>query len=330
MKEIYCRDLAKHHGKRITSFFLVATKQCRKKRNGELYLHLVLCDRSGAIDAKLWTVDEHATAINADDLVSVQAIVQEYQGREELSIEKIRKADASEVELSDFVPHTEESVDVMWAHLCEFVETIQSLSLRSLLRAVVTDEQISSRFRRAPAATSLHHAFLGGLLEHVLSVCRFCDLAHRNYDWLNRDLLLAGAIVHDIGKIQELGYERAFTYTERGQLAGHIVLGVELLREKAQEIGTVAPELMAMLEHMILSHHGELQFGSPVQPILAEALLFHYLDNADSKMASIREALRRAGPESVWTERVASIGRRVIQTQAFLKGNQKTGDGSTG
>src|SRR3954468_16448917 len=181
--KIYCRDLAKENGKRITSFFLVASKQCRRKRNGELYLHLVLCDRTGTIDAKLWTVTANDTGINTDDFAEVKARVSEYQGRYELTIETIRRADELEVDIADFLPRTEQSVEVMWAELCEFVEGVTNLEIRRLLRAVIEDEEISGRFHRAPAAKNFHHAYLGGLLEHVLSVCRLCDSAQKHYTW---------------------------------------------------------------------------------------------------------------------------------------------------
>ena len=184
----------------------------------------------------------------------------------------------------------------------------------------MSDPVIGSAYRNAPAAKTLHHAYIGGLLDHVVSLCRSCDLVSRNYPQVNRDLLLAGAFLHDIGKIHELSYSRSFSYTSRGQLLGHMIIELEMLQAKIAQMPHFPDKLKTLLEHLIISHHGEYEFGSPKLPMFPEALMLHYLDDLDSKMESMRAHFEReAENDSSWTTYNASLGRTLLNTAKFLR-----------
>jgi 3'-5' exoribonuclease len=311
MKDFYCKDAAGLVGSTVTSFFLVTSKQVRLKRDGGSYLHLICSDRSGQLSAKLWDGVEMAGEITVDDIVKVRGRLGEYQGRLEITIDKIRKAKNEEVDLQDFLPATLCDIDQLWCELQNFVGSVHDLNLQQLLKAMLVDEDIARRFRRAPAAKVMHHAYLGGLLEHVVSLCSAADLIQRNYPWISRDLLLAGAILHDLGKLDELTYDRAFNYTDEGRLLGHMAICLRILREHASRLHDFPGTLLITLEHLILSHHGKKEFGSPVEPAIAEAILLHFLDNLDSKLAAVRQAIEMEEGGSDWTERVPALGRAV-------------------
>src|SRR5436853_222204 len=233
MKNFYVKDAAQHDDKVIISFFAVVSKQTMKKRNGEPYMRLTLGDRTGVIEAKLWEKLEMAAGVAPEGWVKLRGRINEYFGRREIAIDVMRAATDDEVDIGDLIPATARSIDVMWIELAEFIESVQRMPIRQLLRNIFfEDEAASSLFRRAPAAKIMHHAYLGGLLEHVVSLCQVCHLLQKHYSWLDRDLLLAGAILHDIGKIHELSYGRAFGYTDRGQLLGHIAIGLQLVHAK--------------------------------------------------------------------------------------------------
>src|SRR5205807_2181332 len=191
--------------------------------------------------------------------------------------------------------------------------------LKTLIQSFMSDPVIASAYRNAPAAKTLHHAYIGGLLDHVVSLFRSCDLLSRNYPQMNRDLLLAGAFLHDIGKIHELSYSRSFSYTSRGQLLGHMIIELEMLQAKLAQMPHFPDKLKILLEHLIISHHGEYEFGSPKLPMFPEALMLHYLDDLDSKMESMRAHFEReAGQESPWTSYNGSLGRPLLNSSKFL------------
>src|SRR5213076_2976864 len=192
--------------------------------------------------------------------------------------------------------------------------------LRALIELFMADPEIAEAYRNAPAAKSLHHAYIGGLLDHVVSLFRSCDVVCRNYPQVNRDLLLTGAFLHDIGKIHELAYHRSFSYTTRGQLLGHMIIQLEMLQAKLAQLPDFPDDLKTLVEHLIISHHGQYEFGSPKLPMFPEALMLHYLDDLDSKMEAMRAQFEReAANESSWTTYNASLGRRLLNTSKFLK-----------
>jgi 3'-5' exoribonuclease len=317
MKPAYVSDLAADQT--VTTFFLVTEKEVRSTQNGKLYLRLELGDRTGAIEARMWDhFEDSAAAIARDDFVKIQGRVEIYRNKKQLMLDRLRKADASEVDAEDFYAHTEANVDQLWARLQELAASVQDGWLRQLLEAVLDDVDIAPRMRRAPAAKTMHHAFLGGLLEHVISLCELCEVVAARYPETNRDLLLTGAILHDIGKVYELSYERSLGYTVEGQLIGHIVIAVELIGRKVSAIPGFPEELSVLVKHMILSHHGQYDFGSPKLPMFREAVMLHYLDDLDSKMGAMRAlyASDRGDPE--WTERGGALERRLLRLEKYL------------
>src|ERR1700720_448268 len=231
MKEFYIGDCNRHENKIITSNFVVVSKQIKPKKTGEPYLALVLGDRSGQLDAKMWdNVEEVLNAFDQDDFLKIKGLVNKYKNRFQLTVHKLRKLGESEIEFSDYLPKTTKNIDELWQTLGDFVSSFQNLHLQTLVRAFMSDPEIASAYRNAPAAKTLHHAYIGGLLDHVVSLFRSCDLICRNYSLVNRDLLLTGVFLHDIGTIHELAYNRSFSYTTRGQLLEHMVIEVEMLQ----------------------------------------------------------------------------------------------------
>ena len=320
MKDFYIGDCARHENKVITSTFVVAVKQIKPKKTGEPYLALTLADRSGQIEAKMWdNVDEVLDAFEQDDFLKIKGLINRYKQRFQLTIHKLRKLNEAEIDFSDYLPKTTKDINQLWQTLADFVATFQNLHLKSLVQAFMADAEIAAAYRNAPAAKSLHHAYIGGLLDHVVSLFRSCDLVCRNYPNINRDLLLTGAFLHDIGKIQELTYNRSFSYTNRGQLLGHMIIELEMLQAKLALLPSFPDELKTLVEHLIISHHGQYEFGSPKLPMFPEALMLHYLDDLDSKLEAMRSHFEReAALDNPWTSYNASLGRPLLNTEKFL------------
>jgi 3'-5' exoribonuclease len=320
MKEFYICDCVRHENKIVTSNFVVVSKQIKPKKSGEPYLALTLGDRSGHLEAKMWdNVEEVLNAFGQDDFLKVKGLVNKYKNRFQLTIHKLRKLGESEIEFSDYLPKTTRNIDELWQTLTDFVASFRDPHLKSLVQAFMSDSEIATAYRNAPAAKTLHHAYIGGLLDHVVSLFRSCDLICRNYPQVNRDLLLTGAFLHDIGKIHELTYNRSFSYTTRGQLLGHMIIELEMLQAKLVLFPGFPAELKTLIEHLIISHHGEYEFGSPKLPMFPEALLLHYMDDLDSKMEAMRAHFEReADLESSWTSYNPSLGRPLLNSTKFL------------
>jgi 3'-5' exoribonuclease len=324
MKEFFISGCSQQENKVITSSFVVASKQVKAKKNGEPYLALVLADRTGQIEAKMWdNVEEFILAFEQDDFLKIKGLINKYKSRFQLTIHKLRRMDEGEIDFSDYLPKTTKDIGELWRTLTEFVSTFQNPHLKSLVELFMADAEIAERYRNAPAAKTLHHAYIGGLLDHVVSLFRSCDLMCRNYPQVNRDLLLTGAFLHDIGKIQELTYNRAFSYSTRGQLLGHMIIELEMLQAKLESLPDFPVELKTLLEHMIISHHGQYDFGSPKLPMFPEALMLHYLDDLDSKMEAMRAHFaREIELEGPWTSYNASLGRPLLDSAKFLQGEK--------
>ena len=320
MKDFYVSDAPQYENKVITSTFVVAIKQVKPKKTGEPYLALILADRSGQIEAKMWdNVADCIDGFEQDHFVKVKGLINKYNQRFQLTIHKLRRMEETEIDFADYLPKTSKDIDELWRVLSDFVAGFKDPNLRALVRAFMDDPEIAAAYRCAPAAKTLHHAFIGGLLDHVVSLFRSCDLMCRNYPQINRDLLLTGAFLHDIGKIHELTYNRAFSYTTRGQLLGHMIIELEMLQAKLRLLPGFPDKLKTLIEHLIISHHGEYEFGSPKLPMFPEALLLHYLDDLDSKMESMRAHFEReAAQENPWTSYNASLGRPLLNSAKFL------------
>jgi 3'-5' exoribonuclease len=318
MKTVFVSDLKPDQA--ITSFFLVCEKEIRATRDGKSYLRLELGDRTGPIEARMWEgFERDAATFGNEDFVKVQARVENYRGKLQLALDKIRRAEENEVDPADFFPHTSEDVEQLYSRFLAFIGMVGNPWLRQLLESVVQDAELVPRLKRAPAAKAMHHAFLGGLLEHVVSLCGLCVAVAGHYPEVDLDLLLTGAALHDLGKIEELRYERSFGYTDEGQLLGHILIEYEWISKKIDTIPEFPAHLKTLVQHMIVSHHGQYAFGSPKLPMFREALLLHYLDDLDSKMAAVRAALASDKGEGNWTGWNAALERRFVRTDLFSK-----------
>jgi 3'-5' exoribonuclease len=325
MKDIFIADLAKFEEQSVTSFFAASVKSLRDKKDGGKYLALILTDRTGSIEARMW--DDAADAspeFDQGDVVKVRAQVCRYNERLQMKIERIRAALDHEYDPVDFLPATREDIDALWSELNRYVDSFRDLDLKALLRAFLDDPEVATAFRQAPAARAMHHAFLGGLLEHVVSLMGLCDLAARHYPEVHRDLLLTGAMLHDIGKLRELAWRRSFDYTIEGQLLGHITIGLGMIEKKLETLPNFPPRLRVLIEHLVLSHHGRYEFGSPKLPMVPEAILLHYLDDLDAKMQTARSEFLRAAAAgrdgAQLTEWVRAMERPLLSTAGYLAG----------
>ena len=320
MKDFFICDCVQHENKVITSTFVVISKQVKPKKTGEPYLALTLGDRSGQLEAKMWdNVEEALDIFEQDDFIKAKGLINKYKNRFQLTIHKLRPLGDSEIDFADYLPKTTKDIGQLWQALAGFVATFQNPHLKALVEAFMSDPQIAEAYRNAPAAKTLHHAYIGGLLDHVVALCKSSDLLCRNYPQINRDLLLTGVFLHDIGKIHELTYNRSFSYTTRGQLLGHMVIELEMLHAKIAQVPGFPDELKTLIEHLIISHHGQYEFGSPKLPMFPEALMLHYLDDLDSKLESMRAHFEReAGSESSWSSYNPSLGRPLLNTAKFL------------
>ena len=302
----------------------------KSKKSGELYLSVILADRSGQLQANMWdNVADALDAFEQDDFVKVKGVVHKYNGRWQLTMHKVRRLGEQEIDYADYIPKTTKDIEQLWRTLGEFVDSFENPWLKSLIKEFMADEAIVTAYKNAPAAKTLHHAFVGGLLDHVVSLFTVCDLAARNYPQVNRDLLLTGAFLHDIGKVHELAYQRSIAYTTKGQLLGHMIIELEMLHQKLAQLPGFPDELKILIEHMIISHHGQYEFGSPKLPMFPEALMLHYLDDLDSKMESMRAQFEReAELDSPWTSYNPSLARPLLNTKKFLeKGLAAVADG---
>jgi 3'-5' exoribonuclease len=335
MKDFFIADAAKFENAQVTTYFAVSSFSVREKKSGGgQYLALTLADRTGAMEARMW--EDFAPAITTCDegcYVKVQGQVSKYQGKFQITLTKLRLAAASEVDPTDFVPTTRFDVTEMWTELRGYVASFQNADLRRLVFAFLDDPAIGAAYREAPAAKVLHHAWIGGLLEHVLTLVRVCRATAPFYPEVDPDLLITGAILHDIGKVRELSWGSTFSYTLEGQMIGHISIAQGMLVEKAKELPGFPDKLRILVEHMILSHHGKYEFGSPKLPMTPEAILLSALDDVEAKMQAMRNEFGRdassgkSGAEM--TEWVRSMERPLLNSKAYLGEESKTTDESS-
>jgi 3'-5' exoribonuclease len=320
MKSPYIRDLKPDET--ATAVFLVHSKEIRQKRTGEPYLSLLLADRSGEMDSKMWdNVAEVMDTFERDDFVKVKGLLQVYNNRPQFTIHKLRRIDDQEVDFRDFFPASQRDPEAMWSELRALVAALPDQRIRALLDAFLDDPEVAVRYRVAPAAKSIHHAFRSGLLEHVLSLCSLAKVIAAHYGTVDLSLLIAGCVLHDIGKIFELSYDRGLGYTAEGQLVGHIAIGIRMLSEKLRAFPDFPVELRNLLEHLVVSHHGSLEFGSPRVPIFPEALLLHYIDDMDSKMECMRALLdKEPRVEGFFTGYSSSLERVALRKAQYLEG----------
>jgi 3'-5' exoribonuclease len=304
-------------GDELEDVYLVADKQLRVNRNGNSYLSIELRDRTGGINGRLWNAgDQTAREFAIGDFLHACGKVQLFQGSLQVILATIERVESQKVDLGDFLPHTEKSIPKLMESLKTYLMRMNSPHLRALAEVFLMDEEFVRLFTTCPAGVKLHHAYVGGLLEHVVSMMDAADKLVPLYPGTDRDLLLMGVFLHDSGKIRELTYNRAFGYSDEGQLIGHLNIGVELLEAMAAKVpdltGEPVPrEVMLRLKHMILSHHGTLEWGSPKVPMTPEAMLLHCIDMMDTRMHQLaREVREDRNNPTAWTPYNHNLGRR--------------------
>lgn len=332
MKSHYVSDL--QDGQLVTTLFLVCEKGVRtSQRTGKSWLELALRDRTGSIPAKMWdNFEAIAKTFECDDVVLIRGRVKLYNGQKEMTLEQIVPSLERDYELSDFLAHTKFDVEKLYAELRFAISGAKNPWIKRLLEDVVNDPAIAPKMKRAPAAMTMHHAYIGGLLEHVVSLIGLGRGVTTQYPELDTDLLLAGIVLHDIGKIDELSYARGTDYTTQGRLLGHITIGALMVRQKIEAIPDFPVPLAVLIEHMILSHHGTYEFGSPSLPQIREAVALNFLDDMDSKMAAMRATLEKTSGSGEWTDRNPALRRALLRTEKFLAGEdaEPSGDDTIG
>jgi 3'-5' exoribonuclease len=301
MRKIFVKDIKDRD--HVSEIFLVKEKITAMAKNGKPYLTLRLMDKSGEVDCKVWdNIDQVSSLFEKNDFLAITAKASVYLGKMQLVISELRKMPEEEVILADFLPETDRSIKEMECELEALLASITDTHLDALLRSFFNDPAFMSLYRMAPAAKGMHHVYLGGLLEHSLAVAKLVDAIAPLYGGFNRDLLIAGALLHDAGKIREMLYARSFDYSDEGKLIGHITIGVEMINEHIAALPSFPVELGMLLKHLILSHHGQYEYGSPKRPKTIEATVLNYLDDLDSKINGIRTHIRKDGElQGGWT-----------------------------
>ena len=282
--------------------YLCKQVQSLVAKTGKSYLSIILQDKTGMLDAKVWDVTSGGIEdFDALDYIYVEGEVTVFQGTLQLKCRRIRKCREEEVDPSDYLPYTRYDIEAMYKKVLDYISEVKEPHLKKLLESFfVDDADFIKIFKRHSAAKSVHHGFIGGLLEHTISVTSLCKKFAEQYQMLNKDLLISAALCHDIGKTRELSNLPANDYTDDGNLLGHIVMGYEMVGERIEAIDGFPHALGSMLRHCILAHHGEYEFGSPKKPVIAEAIALHFADNLDAKMETMRELLESAEPNAEW------------------------------
>ncbi len=326
MKDIYIADLTNfEEGKLFDGFFLVISKQVRSTKSGKPYLNLMLADKTGQLEGRVWEPSDPRIAKDFDkgDMVKARGSASRFEDRLQMKVDQIRKAAAGEVDKMDLLPSTTYDVDDLWRQLLGFVESFADPDLKRLLVTILADPALALAYREAPAAKQLHHAWLGGLLEHVVSLLILADRVAPHYPILHRDLLLTGVILHDIGKVRELAWDTGFEYTLEGSLLGHIQMGVALAEKTMDSLPDFPPKIKTLVLHIILSHHGKLEYGSPKLPMIPEALALNFIDDLDAKMQAVQgefdKCVREGKAADELTGKVWALDQRqLLNTRRWL------------
>ncbi len=295
----YINDL--RDGEMISETYLCKTKQSLKTKAGKSYYSLLLQDKSGTLDGKVWELSQGIDHFESMEYIHVEGQVVNFQGAIQLNVKRVRRSHEGEYDPADFVPTSGKNINEMYSELLKYISKIKDNHLRKLLESFfVEDNDFADRFKKHSAAKSVHHSFVGGLLEHTLGVVRLCDYYADHYPLLNRDLLVAAAMFHDIGKMEELSRFPENDYTDDGQLLGHIYIGTEVISTRIKTIPGFPSALASQLKHCILAHHGELEYGSPKKPAIIEALALNFADNTDAKLQTMTEFLNGGDEKATW------------------------------
>ena len=308
-----------HEGDRISGIYLCKQKQPAVTKNGKPYENIILQDKTGMMDGKIW--DPNSLGIDdfdALDYIEVMGDVTSFAGAMQLNIKRVRKAGEGEYNPADYLPVSENSTDDMYAQLTAMIGTVKNGYLNTLLKKLfVEDQEFLKSFEEHSAAKTVHHGFMGGLMEHTLSVARLCDYMAGAYPVIKRDLLITAALLHDVGKTRELSSFPMNDYTDEGQLLGHIIIGAQMIHDLAKEIPDFPQDLENQLVHCILAHHGELEYGSPKKPALAEAAALNFADNTDARMETFREILTGSATTDEWLGYNRFVDSNVRRTTEF-------------
>jgi len=331
MKDIYIADLAAfEEGRLFDGYFLVLAKQHATTKSNKPYINLTLGDKTGPIEARIWdpTDPRIAKEFERGDMVKVRGCASRYNERMQLKVDQIRVALSGEVDKADMLPSTTQDVATLWRLLVGFVDSVTNPHLKLLLTTLLDDPALALAYREAPAAKQLHHAWLGGLLEHVISLCTLADRVAPHYPLIDRDLLIAGVILHDIGKVRELSWDVGFEYTVEGMLLGHIQIGAALAERTIDSLPGFPPRLKTIVLHMILSHHGKLEYGSPKLPMIPEALMLNFIDDLDAKMQAVSsefdKSMREGKGANELTNKVWALdNRQLLNTRRWLAESDK-------
>ena len=324
MKNLYIEQIRERDW--VDSTFLVGDKTMAMAKNGKPYMTLRLADRTGEVEGRVWDrVDELAACFEKNDFINVKAKASVYLGKMQLVVQELAPVAEKDVDLGDFLPVSERRVEDMRAEFISRIDSLADPALKALMQAFADDREFMRGYCVAPAAKAMHHVFLGGLLEHSLAVAALADDVSRRYPVVNRDLLVVSALLHDIGKVDELRYERSFDYSDEGKLIGHIVMGVEMIDEKIRAIPEFPPQLKMLLKHMLLSHHGQYEFGSPKRPKTLEAVILNFVDDLDSKINGVcTHMAKEPDREGAWTSY-----HRLYDRYFFRDGSAQTGAPAT-
>ena len=300
MKKQFITDI--RAGDRVDYIFVLSEKILSQKKDGNNFLNITLSDKTGTIKGVVWdNVDQIAAGITSGDFAHVNGSVSEYRGTLQVVIKIMEPFPSDRIDPSDFLPQTSRDIEGMFERLVKRMDSISTDYLKALLDAFFKDKEFVNKFKTAPAAKKMHHAYIGGLLEHTLSMTSLADKIAGHYSGINRDLLLSGAILHDIGKVDEFEYQFKIDYSDKGRLLNHIVIGLKMVDEKLSEIKYFPEDQVLLLKHLIVSHHGTREFGSPEPPKTIEAVLLNYIDEIDSKVNAIRDFIASEDPGETWT-----------------------------
>jgi 3'-5' exoribonuclease len=326
MKTLFVSDLTSmRDGDSVEGFFLVLEKQQRTGKTGSAYFAIRLADKSGDVEGRIWSpADAEIKEFEKGAIVKIRGAYSPFNDKPQLKVDKLRVAKPDEIDKADYLPTTTHDVAELWAELEGFAASFTDPYLKLLVETLLNDERIGGKYREAPAAKQLHHAWLGGLLEHVVSLLKLADRVVPNYPMLNRDLVMTGVILHDIGKTQELAWESGFEYTVEGMLLGHIQMGYELAAKTMDALPGFPPRLRTLVLHLILSHHGKLEFGSPKLPMIPEALALSFIDDFDAKMMAVQQEFEKCAREGKAADEMtgkvwALDQRQLLNTKGWLE-----------
>ena len=288
-------------GDQVVDHYLCVNKQVLKTRAGKTYYSLKLQDKTGIVDAKIWDLNDGINNFEQGDYIKIDALVITFQGGLQLNIRRLRVSSEGEYNPKDYIPCSEYDIDEMYNKLLSYIDNIKNPYLDQLAKAFfVEDKEFSKKFKEHSAAKSMHHNFLGGLLEHTLSILEICNFYADHYQEIDRDLLITAALFHDMGKLEELSSFPLIEYSDSGQLMGHILISIEWINKKIDAIDKFPKDLANLLKHCIIAHHGELEYGSPKKPQIIEALALHFADNTDAKLKAFTSILSSSEEEGNW------------------------------